>query len=165
MTNEPDNPEVLRQEINAILDKVNDRGSLLFFQWLLKRITKNEPLPPSEELRKLHGAFVRVAEGFSDRSKDIDRADLDLVVKDVGTGGVQIARPSGMTVKFYREQRDLTRLALSKRCRMPVRAITALERGQLKDMSLPRLEQLAKGLGVSPGDFITKIMEFEGASG
>jgi transcriptional regulator with XRE-family HTH domain len=165
MTIQTDEPEMLRREITAILDKVTDRGSLLYFHWLLKRIANNEPLPPIEELRRLHGAFVRVTKGFRERGRNIDRADMDLVVKYVGTGRVEIARPLGMAVKFYRRQRNLTRLELSKRCRMPVRAILALERGQVRDMSLPRLEQLGKGLGVDPGVFMSKVMEFERAMG
>lgn len=160
MTTKADEAEALRQEIAAILDKVNDRGSLLYFQWLLTRIAKDEPLPSIDELKKLHPAFVRVAEGFRDRGTNIDRADLDLVVKYVSTGNVQIARPLGMAVKFYRQRKGLTRLELSKRCRVPVRAIIALERGQVKDISIPRFEQLAKGLGVDPGDLISKVTEF-----
>jgi len=163
VTTDSDNPEVLRQEIRAILDRVNDRGSLLYFHWLLDRIIANEPLPPIKELKKLHGAFVRVAEGFRDKTKEINRADFELVVKYVSTGGVDIARPLGMAVKFYREERRLTRLQLSKRCRVPLRAIIALERGQVKDLSIPRFEQLAKGLGVHPGKLISKVMDFEKA--
>jgi hypothetical protein len=163
VTTDSDNPEVLRQEIRAILDRVNDRGSLLYFHWLLDRIMQNEPLPPIEELKKLHGAFVRVAEAFRDKRKEINRADFELVVKYVSTGGVDIARPLGMAVKFYREERGLTRLQLSKRCRVPLRAIIALERGQVKDLSIPRFEQLAKGLGVDPGELISKVMDFEKA--
>jgi DNA-binding Xre family transcriptional regulator len=163
VTTDSDNPEVLRQEIRAILDRVNDRGSLLYFHWLLDRIIGNAPLPAIEELKKLHGAFVRVAEGFRDKTKEINHADFELVVKYVSTGGVNITRPLGMAVKFYREERRLTRLQLSKRCRVPLRAIIALERGQVKDLSIPRFEQLAKGLGVDPGDLISKVMDFEKA--
>ena len=76
---------------------------------------------------------------------------------------MDIARPLGMAVKFYREERRPTRLQLSKKCRMPLRAITALERGQVKDLSIPRFEQLAKGLGVDPGELISKVMDFEKA--
>lgn len=160
MTTKADEAEALRQEIAAILDKVNDRGSLLYFQWLLTRIAKDEPLPSIDELKKLHPAFVRVAEGFRDKGKDIDRADLGLVVMHVGIGRVEIARPLGMAVKFYREQKNLTRLQLSKKCRMPVRSIVGLERGQVKDISIPRFEQLARSLGVDPGDLISKVTEF-----
>lgn len=163
MTTDSDNPEFLRQEIRAILDRVNDRGSLLYFHWLLNRIMEKEPLPSIEELKKLQGAFVRVAEGFRDKRKEIHRADFELVVKYVSTGGVDIARPLGKAVKFYREERRLTRLQLSKRCRMPLRGIIALERGQVKDLSIPRFEQLAKGLGVDPGELISKVMDFEKA--
>lgn len=160
MTSHADDPEVLRHEIRAMLDRINDRGSLLYFLWLLRRIATNEPLPPIRELKKLRGAFVRVAEALNDKSKEFDEADWALVEKYMNTGGVQISRPLGMAVKFYREQKGLTRLELSKRCHVALRAIIALERGQIKDISLPRFEQLAGALGVEPAELMDKLMEF-----
>ena len=48
----PDDPEVLRKEILIMLKKISDRGSLLFFQWLLsfrkleaRRSCSGEPCP------------------------------------------------------------------------------------------------------------------------
>ncbi len=60
MVIETDDPEVLRKEISAVLEKVTDRGSLLFFHWILRRISNNDPLPADEELKALHRAFVRI---------------------------------------------------------------------------------------------------------
>ena len=164
MTTRADDPKTLREEIHTILDGISDRGSLLYLLWLLRRITKDEPLPAIRELEKLHGAFVRVSEALNDKSKGIDQADWALVEKYMNAGGVQISRPLGMAVKFYRERKGLTRLELSKRCQVALRAVIALERGQIKDISLPRFEQLARVLGIEPADLMDKIMEFIKAS-
>ena len=48
--------------------------------------------------------------------------------------------------------------------RFPLRAILQLERGQVKDMTLPRLQQLADGLGVELGEFMDKVAELEKSS-
>lgn len=160
MTTQPDDPEALRKEIRAVLDKISDRGSLLYFLWLLRRIARNEPLPAIRELRRLHGAFVRVTEALDDKTKKFDEADWALVDKYMNPGGVRISRPLGLAVKFYRERKGLTRLELSKRCDVGLRAVIALERGQIKDISLPRFEQLARALGIEAADLMDKIMEF-----
>lgn len=164
MTTQPDDPEALRKEIRAMLDRISDRGSLLYLLWLLRRIAKNEPLPAIQELKRLHGAFVRVAGALDDKTKKFDEADWALVDKYMNAGGVRISRPLGLAVKFYRERKGLTRLELSKRCRVGLRAVIALERGQIKDISLPRFEQLARALGIEPADLMDKIMEFIKAS-
>jgi len=164
MTTHSDGPEVLRQEISAMLDRISDRGSLLYFLWLLRRIAKNESLSPTQELKKLRAAFVRVAEALDDKTKELDWADWALVEKYMNSGNVQISRPLGMAVKFYRERNGLTRVQLSKRCQLLLRGVIALERGQVKDMSLPRLEQLAKAVGVESGDLMNKVMEFARAN-
>lgn len=154
-------PAVLRQEINAIIDKVEDRGTLLYFHWLLKRISNNDKLPPIEELKTLHGAFVRLAYGFRNNKK-IKAADLQLVFKHVGQGsGMEISRSLGMAVRLYREQKKITRLQLSKRSRFPLRLLIAIERGQIKDMSLNRMNRLANGLGIDAVILMDKIMELE----
>lgn len=80
---ESDDPVILRQEINTILDKVKDRGSLAFFQWLITKISKDEQLPPEKELKKLHGAFIRVVERLRDKKKQVDPADWNLMAKYV----------------------------------------------------------------------------------
>jgi hypothetical protein len=102
MTTHADDPKTLREEILTILDGISDRGSLLYFLWLLRRIAKDEPLPAIRELKKLHRAFVRVSAALNDKNKEIDQADWALVEKYMNTGGVQISRPLGMAVKFYR---------------------------------------------------------------
>ena len=86
-------------------------------------------------------------------------ADWALVAKYVSTRKAKIGRPLGMAVKFYRTQRKLTRTELSTRCRMSVRAILALERGQVEDISIPRFALLAQCLGVDPIEFMGKIRE------
>jgi hypothetical protein len=61
-TEPPSDPVSLRKEISAILDKVTNRGSLLFFHWLTANIDKE--MPPPDDLKKLHQVFIRVAEGM-----------------------------------------------------------------------------------------------------
>lgn len=162
MREEPDD-EAVRAELKAIIAKVDDRGSLLFTKWLLTRISKNQPIPPIDEVKALHDAFVRVAAGFRAHRK-VKAADLVLVDRWIGVEDVEIARPLADATKFYRAQKKMTRIELSRRCRFPLRAILQLERGQVKDMTLPRLQQLADGLGVELGEFMDKVAEFEKSS-
>jgi hypothetical protein len=51
----------IRTEIKAAIARVEDRGSLLFIKWLLTRISNDLPVPPKEEVKAVHDAFVRVA--------------------------------------------------------------------------------------------------------
>jgi DNA-binding XRE family transcriptional regulator len=163
MTSRTESPEVLRKEIGAVLDKVTNRGSLLFFQWLLTNISKDEKLPAPDELKKLHGAFVRVIEAFQ-TGKKVSVPDWEVMFKYVGgIGKIEIARSIAGAVKFYRSRAGLTRLQLANRCRLRITTINALERGQIKDMTLPWVYQLADGLGVDAGEFTDKIMELEKA--
>ena len=155
--------EAVRAELKAIIAKVNDRGSLIFTKWLLTRISKNQPIPPIDEVKALHDAFVRVAAAFRAHRK-VKAADLDLVNRWIGVEDVEIARPLADATKFYRARKKMTRVELSRRCRFPLRAILQLERGQVKDMTLPRLQQLADGLGVELGEFMDKVAEFEKSS-
>ena len=155
--------EAVRAELKAIIAKVDDRGSLLFTKWLLTRISKNQPIPPIDEVKALHDAFVRVATAFRAHRK-VKAADLDLVNRWIAVQDVEIARPLADATKFYRAQKKMTRVELSRRCRFPLRAILQLERGQVKDMTLPRLQQLADGLGVELGEFMDKVAEFEKSS-
>lgn len=155
-----DDPEALRREIGAMLDTITDHGSLLFARWLLLRVLNDEPVPADADLRELRGAFVRIAEALRDRSKEIDLADWALLAKYVSTGETRVGRPLGLAVRFYRTQRSMTRLQLSKRCRMSVRAILALERGQIEDISIPSFADLALGLGIHPTELMGKVMEF-----
>src|SRR6266481_1353478 len=70
-----DEREVLRQQIDAIISKIDNRGDLLFIQWLLKRITSNKPVPDSEELKKLRHAFVRVEKALRDKTAPLTPED------------------------------------------------------------------------------------------
>ena len=160
MPEELDNPEVLREEIKKMLAEVQDRDLLLFLLWTTRRISKNQPLPPPEQIGSLRDAFIRVAKAIRQRTK-ASKADIDLVMKWIGSDRVHLARPLARTVKFYREQAGLSRVQLSKRCRFPLRAILAIERAQVKDLALPRLQRLADGVGVHLGEFMDKITEFE----
>jgi ribosome-binding protein aMBF1 (putative translation factor) len=160
MLEELENPEVLREEIRKMVAEVQDRDLLLFLLWTTRRISKNQPLPPPEQIGSLRDAFIRVAKAIRQRTK-ASKADIDLVMKWVGSGLVHLARPLARTVKFYREQAGLSRLQLSKRCRFPLRAILAIERAQVKDLALPRLQRLADGVGVHLGEFMDKIAEFQ----
>jgi DNA-binding Xre family transcriptional regulator len=155
--------EAVRAELKAIIAKVDDRGSLLFTKWLLTRISKNQPIPPIDEVKALHDAFARVTAAFRAHRK-VKAADLDLVNRWIGVEDVEIARPLADATKFYRAQKKMTRVELSRRCRFPLRAILQLERGQVKDMTLPRLQQLADGLRVELGEFMNKVAEFEKSS-
>jgi hypothetical protein len=40
-TESPSDPDTLRKEINVILDKVTDRGSLLFCLWLVRNVDQD----------------------------------------------------------------------------------------------------------------------------
>jgi hypothetical protein len=148
----------LRSEIRALLDKMTDRGSLLYFSWLVQLIAKDEKLPPPEVLKKLHGVFVRVTAAFRTRRK-ISTDDWEMMFKYVGVLGndLDVSRPLALTVKFYREKAGLTRLQLAKKLKLPVRLILKLERGGIKDLSLPRLYELADALKVDAGEFMDRI--------
>ena len=160
MLEESDNPKVLRQEIRKMLAQVDDRDLLLFLLWTVRRISKNQPLPAVDEIKPLRDAFLRVAKAIRERRK-AQTADIDLVMKWIGSDVVNLARPLARTVRFYRELAGLTRLQLSKRCKFPLRSILAMERGQVKDLTLLRLQRLADGVGVHLGEFMDKIAEFE----
>ena len=160
MLEELDSPEDLREEINKILAQVQDRDLLLFLLWATRRISKNQPLPPPDEIKPLRDAFIRVAKAIRERKK-AKTADIDLVLKWIGSDAVDLARPLARAVKFYREQIGLSRLQLSKRCKFPLRTILAIERGRVKDLTLPRLQRLADGVDVHLGEFMDKIAEFE----
>jgi DNA-binding XRE family transcriptional regulator len=164
MTTEPPNdPVTLRKEINAILDKVTNRGSLLFFQWLIMNIDRE--LPPPDELKKLHQVFIRVVDAFKHRRR-VEAEDWQLMFRYVGVIGnnLDISRHLAATVKFYRQKAGLTRLQLAKKLSISLRTVLALERGGIKDMSLPRLWQLADALGVDAGEFMDRIYKLEQAA-
>lgn len=156
---EPDDPEVLRREILAMLDKVDDRGSLLFFQWLLRRIFANYPIPGDEELKALHQAFTRMQTAFRAK-KTPTHEDMELVGKWTGGDAESMGRALGRAVKFFREQRGMSRLQLAKKSRLPLRMILAIERGRVFDIS-PVMPNLTKGLSVEAGELTDKLLDFE----
>lgn len=157
-----ENTAALRSEIRALLDKVTGRGSLLYFSWLVRLIAMDEKLPPPEVLKKLHGVFVRVTEALRTR-RNISRDDWKMLFRYVGVLGndLDVSRALALTVKFYREKAGLTRLQLAKKLKLPVRMILKLERGGIKDLSLPRLYQLADALSVDAGEFVDRVYKLE----
>jgi len=161
---EPSDPLELRKEILDLLGKVTNRGSLLFFQWLIQNIDKE--LPSIPELKKLHQTFIRVIDAFQHK-KPVSNDDWRMMFKYVGEIGnnLDISRHLASTVKFYREKAGLTRLQVAKRARINMKTMLALERGGIKDMSLPRLYQRADALNADAGEFMDRIYKLEKAAG
>jgi len=159
---EPSDPLELRKEILDLLGKVTNRGSLLFFQWLIQNIDKE--LPSIPELKKLRQTFIRVIDAFQQK-KPVSNDDWRMMFKYVGEIGnnLDISRHLASTVKFYREKAGLTRLQVAKRARINMKTMLALERGGIKDMSLPRLYQLADALNADAGEFMDRIYKLEKA--
>jgi hypothetical protein len=157
----PDDPEVLRKEILLMLNKVSDRGSLLFFLWLLRRFHANAPpIPGNDELRALHEAFIRMDAAFRAK-KTPPPEDVRLVGKWTDGDEASMARALGKAVKFFREQRGMSRLTLSKKTRLPLRTILAIERGKVFDIPLPMLLNLTRALGTMPSAFTDKLLDSE----
>ncbi len=156
---EPSDPLELRKEILDLLGKVTNRGSLLFFQWLIQNIDKE--LPSIPELKKLH----RVIDAFQHKNP-VSNDDWRMMFKYVGEIGnnLDISRHLASTVKFYREKAGLTRLQVAKRARISVKTMLALERGGIKDMALPRLYQLADALEADAREFMDRIYRLERAA-
>lgn len=159
MVIETDDPEVLRKEISAVVEKVTDRGSLLFFHWILRRISNNDPLPADEELKALHGAFVRITAAFAEKKRP-HADDLALVNKWIVIDKAATARAIGKTVRFFRERVGMSRLTLSKKSGVPLRLILALERGRGPDISVSILPHLVRTLGTDVDEFGRQVMEF-----
>jgi ribosome-binding protein aMBF1 (putative translation factor) len=156
---EIDDPEVLRREIRAMLEKVTDRGSLIFYQWLVTRVMSNSPIPGDEELKALHQAFIRVQAAFRAK-KAPTREDMELVGKWTDGDAFNMGRALGRAVKFFREKRGITRLQLAKRAGLPLNVILAIERGKVFDLS-PVVNNLTKGLGVEAAELTDKLLDFE----
>ena len=156
---EIDDPEVLRREIRAMLEKVTDRGSLIFYQWLVTHVMSNSPIPGDEELKALHQAFVRVQAAFRAK-KAPTREDMELVGKWTDGDAFNMGRALGRAVKFFREKRGMTRLQLAKKAGLPLNAILAIERGKVFDLS-PVVSNLTKGLGVEAAELTDKLLDFE----
>ena len=156
---EIDDPEVLRREIRAMLEKVTDRGSLIFYQWLVTHVMSNSPIPGDEELKALHQAFIRVQAAFRAK-KAPTREDMELVGKWTDGDAFNMGRALGRAVKFFREKRGMTRLQLAKKAVLPLNAILAIERGKVFDLS-PVVNNLTKGLGVEAVELTDKLLDFE----
>jgi len=156
---EIDDPEVLRREIRTMLEKVTDRGSLIFYQWLVTHVMSNSPIPGDEELKALHQAFIRVQAALRAK-KAPTREDMELVGKWTDGDAFNIGRALGRAVKFFREKRGMTRLQLAKRAGLPLNAILAIERGKVFDLS-PVVNNLTKGLGVEAAELTDKLLDFE----
>jgi DNA-binding XRE family transcriptional regulator len=156
---EIDDPEVLRREIRAMLEKVTDRGSLIFYQWLVTHVMSNSPIPGDEELKALHQAFIRVQAAFRGK-KAPTREDMELAGKWTDGDAFNMGRALGRAVKFFREKRGMTRLQLAKKAGLPLNAILAIERGKVFDLS-PVVNNLTKGLGVEAAELTDKLLDFE----
>jgi len=156
---EIDDPDVLRREIRAMLEKVTDRGSLIFYQWLVTHVMSNSPIPGDEELKALHQAFIRVQAAFRAK-KAPTREDMELVGKWTDGDAFNMGRALGRAVKFFREKRGMTRLQLAKKAGLPLNAILAIERGKVFDLS-PVVNNLTKGLGVEAVELTDKLLDFE----
>ena len=159
MKKEIDDPEVLRREIRTMLEKVTDRGSLIFFQWLIGRISANDPLPGDEELKTLHQAFIRLHAAFRAK-KAPTKEDMELVGKWTDGDAFRMGKALGRAVKFFREKRGMSRLQLAKKARLPIQTILAIERGKVFNLS-PVLDNLTQGLSVEAGELTDKLMDFE----
>ena len=156
---EIDDPEVLRREIRAMLEKVTDRGSLIFYQWLVTHVMSNSPIPGDAELKALHQAFIRVQAAFRAK-KAPTREDMELVGKWTDGDAFNMGRALGRAVKFFREKRGMTRLQLAKKAGLPLNAILAIERGKVFGLS-PVVNNLTKGLGVEAVELTDKLLDFE----
>lgn len=156
---EIDDPEVLRREIRTMLEKVTDRGSLIFFQWLIGRISANDPLPGDEELKTLHQAFMRLKAAFRAKKKPT-KEDMELVGKWTDGDAFRMGKALGQAVKFFREKRGMSRLQLAKKSRLPLRAIIAIERGKVFNLQ-PVVNKLTQGLSVEAGELTDKLLDFE----
>jgi len=156
----PSDPAILRKEINALLDKMTHRGSLLFTLWLVTNIDKE--LPPIDELKKLHQTFVRVIDAFREK-RDVAAEDWKTMFRYVGTIGnmPDVSRHLASSVKFYREKAGMTRFQLARKLGISMRTMLRLERGGIKDMSLPRLHQLTEALDCDAGEFMDRIYRLE----
>ena len=142
-----------------MLEKVTDRGSLIFYQWLVTHVMSNSPIPGDEELKALHQAFIRVQAAFRAK-KAPTREDMELVGKWTDGDAFNMGRALGRAVKFFREKRGMTRLQLAKKAGLPLNAILAIERGKVFDLS-PVVNNLTKGLGVEAAELTDKLLDFE----
>jgi DNA-binding XRE family transcriptional regulator len=156
---ESDDPNILRAEILSMLEKVDDRGSLLFFQWLLRRIYAHYAIPGEHELHAVHMAFIRMQAAFKAKKKPTDE-DMEILSKWTDGDAQSIGRALGKAVTFFREKRGMTRLQLAKKTRLPLRTILCIERGKVFDVS-PVMPNLTDALGVSGVELTDKLLDYE----
>jgi ribosome-binding protein aMBF1 (putative translation factor) len=88
------------------------------------------------------------------------KEDLELITKWTEGDAESMGRALGMAVKFFREKRGMSRLQLAKKARLPIRAILAIERGRVFDLS-PVIDNLTVGLSVEAGELTDKLLDFE----
>jgi hypothetical protein len=79
----PSDPVILRKRVNAIL-QASDHGSLIYYAWLMTKVSNDEPLPPDSELPKLRLAFSRVVGSLKNHSNQVRQDDWNLLTKHVG---------------------------------------------------------------------------------
>jgi ribosome-binding protein aMBF1 (putative translation factor) len=156
---ENDDPNILRAEILAMLEKVDDRGSLIFFQWLLRRLYANFPIPGEHELVAVHQAFKRMQAAFNAKKAPLPE-DMQLLTKWTDGDAQSIGRALGKAVKFFREKKGMSRLDLAKKTRLPLRTILCIERGKVFDVS-PMMPNLTDGLGISGVELTDKLLDYE----
>jgi hypothetical protein len=140
-------PEVVRAEINDLIDKIPDRETLTFVLWMVRKIAVSEELPPLEQVPALRDAFIRMMHALRDKKK-ISHEDLTLVLRYTDSSGLDIRRELAATVHYLREAKGLTRREVSRRSGFSVRWLIALERGRIANLSLSEFARLSKGLGL-----------------
>jgi DNA-binding XRE family transcriptional regulator len=154
-----DDPNILRAEILSMLEKVDDRGSLMFFQWLLRRLYANFPIPGEHELVAVHGAFRRMQEAFRMKKAPLHE-DMQILVKWTDGDAQSIGRALGKAVKLFRQKKGMSRLDLAKKTRLPLRTILHIERGKVFDVSRVT-PNLTDGLGITGVELTDKLLDYE----
>lgn len=146
----------LRTEIMDMVNKIPDNETMLFCLWMLRKIANHEELPPTEQIKALRDAFIRILNPLRNKTT-IKQQDLALILRYTDTSGLDIARPLAATARYLREKKHLTRREVSRVSGFPVRWLIALERGQVQDLSLPEFSMLAKGFGLDAVGFIEEL--------
>lgn len=146
----------LRTEIMDMVNKIPDNDTLLFCLWMLRKIANHEELPPTEQIKSLRDAFIRMLNALRNKTT-IKQQDLALISRYTDTSGLDIARPLAATARYLREKKHLTRKQVSRLSGFPVRWLVALERGQIQDLSLPEFDRLGKALGLDAVGFMEEL--------
>jgi hypothetical protein len=146
----------LRTEIMDMVNKIPDNETQLFCLWMLRKIANDEELPPTEQIKALRDAFIRMLNALRNKTT-IKQEDLTLVLQYTDTSDLDIARPLAATARYLREKKHLTREQVSRLSGFPIRWLIALERGQIQDLSLPEFDRLSKGLGLDTVGFMKEL--------